>query len=86
MFAVINPQSVAVLVKHKRNRNESDGQKSEQTAAPVDAELVEHGGGEKRESSTESRPHKIVSGVDRGHIRRVRITEIVQSMRVVSGG
>ena len=52
---------LAPLVKRKWDRDKSDTQERQRTTRPVDAQVLEHGTGEQRETGTECRPHQVVA-------------------------
>lgn len=61
-------------VKHDRNGDESDRKKSQQRAAPVQAEISEHGAREDGEPGSHGRPCEIIAGVDGANVSALTVS------------
>ena len=69
---------LTIEVQHERNRNEHNGQESQQRRCPSDANVVVHSSSKQWESSTETRSHEIVASENGGSVLGIRISKIVQ--------
>ena len=72
------PNLVAIIVQHKRDRYKRDCQKPQQTARPCDPQLRVHGVREERKRRPEPGPHQIVACINGRHILWVRIAQVAK--------
>lgn len=79
-------ESVSLPPQGEDDRDEDDGQETQEGITPVETKGVEHLASEQRERSTEAGTEEIVTSRDGSEFSRVGITEVVEDTRECAKG